>query len=185
MNVVFRCFGEQPIALRHQRLERREVRRRAPPLGMHLQLEPALVLLVDRLEKRRGLAGVDQHRNVEARARRPHRIELGVVNRDALAVAALQRQAEVLEDLQAARAGLDVGFEPRRGAQRRSRTDSDRRSRGWRTAPSASARGCRRRSRSSASARRRSRRSGSPAAAGSARPSRGRSSAQRSALRSK
>ena len=44
------------------------------------ELEPALVAVVERLEERRRLGDVNQHRHVQPRARLPDRIELGIVH---------------------------------------------------------------------------------------------------------
>ena len=80
---------------------------------MHLQLEPALVGWIDRLEERRGLAGVDEHRNVQPRARLPDRIELGIVERHAGAVARLTLRPKFLKIFSPRAPGFDVGLELR------------------------------------------------------------------------
>ncbi len=110
-----RMLREEAIALSHDRLERRVGRWRTSAFGMDLQFHPPLVVLVHGIEERRRLAGVNEHGDVEPRAGLEDRVELGVVHRDALAIAALHRQAEVLEDLQALRARLHIVLEPGRG----------------------------------------------------------------------
>ena len=82
-----------------------------PAIGIQRELQPALVRVVERLEERRRLGDVDEHRHVEPRARGPDRIELRIVDRQAAAVGLPHEHAEVLEDLQPHRAGLDVRVE--------------------------------------------------------------------------
>ena len=102
---------EQPVALGHQRVERRVGGRRAAPIRMHLQLEPALVVLVHGLEEGRRLAGVNQDGNADSRAGLEHLVEFRVVHSHTAAIGACQREAEVLEDLQPLRPGAQVGLE--------------------------------------------------------------------------
>jgi hypothetical protein len=77
-------------------------------VGVQRELEPPFVACSERLEKRLRLGDVDQHRHVEPRARGPDRIELGIVDAQPAAVGFPVEHAEVLEDLEAHRAGLDV-----------------------------------------------------------------------------
>ena len=111
-----RVLRHQPIALPHQVLERRKPRAvEVPAVGKQRHLEPALVVVVERLEELRRIRGVDEHRNVEPRRRLPDRIELGIVQLQARSVGLAYGEAEALHDLaEAERAGLDVGFELRR-----------------------------------------------------------------------
>ena len=116
MNVVFGCRANRRLRSAISVSNPRELAGRAPAFGVDLQFEPSLVGLGDRLEKRLGLGRVDQHGHAVSRAGLPHGVELGIVHRHATARGALHRQSEVLEDLQAPCAGLEVGLEPGRGA---------------------------------------------------------------------
>ena len=78
-------------------------------------LEPALVVVVERLEELRRIGHVNEDRDLQPRSRLPDRIQLGIVQLQARAVGLAGGQAEALHDLaNADRAGLDVGFELRR-----------------------------------------------------------------------
>ena len=107
-----RMTPEEAIALGHQLLERRVRRRREPSVAEERQLEPALVLVVDRLEELLRIGGVDEDRNIEPCGGLPDRIELRIVELQARPVALACVEAEALVDLaDAERAGLDVGLE--------------------------------------------------------------------------
>ena len=105
--------GEEAIAFGHQLFERREARAiRIPAVRIERQLEPALVVEVDRLEELGGIGRVDVHGDLQARAGLPDRIELGIVELQAGPVGLLRGQPEVLHDLaEALRPGLDVLFD--------------------------------------------------------------------------
>src|SRR5206468_5800926 len=79
-----------------------------------LQLEPALVVVVPGIEKRRGLRYVDKHVNAKLGALVPHRIEFGIVDVHALTAGVFHIHSEILEYFQAlCAAALDVLLEPR------------------------------------------------------------------------
>ena len=69
MNCVFGCLRDHVVALGHQLLEADAGLVAA--IGIERELEPALVGVVERLEERRRLGDVDEHRDVQPRARRP------------------------------------------------------------------------------------------------------------------
>ena len=110
---MFGMLGKQPIPLAHQLLEGREPRAiLVPTIAEERELEPALVLVVERLEELRRIGHVNEDRNLEAGSRLPHGIELGIVELEPRAVGLARRQAEALVDLaDPDGAGLDVGFE--------------------------------------------------------------------------
>src|SRR5258707_2213130 len=116
-----RMLGKQMIAFRHQRLERRILRRRPRTTRKFLQLLPAFVVIIPRIEKRRRLRHVNQHRDPQLRALLEHRVKLRIVHVHALPIRVLQFHPEVLEDFQPLRAVLDVLFEPLRHALPESR----------------------------------------------------------------
>ena len=78
-----RMLPEQVVALRHQLLERDLAGLIVAAVAEERQLEPALVVHVDRLEELLRFGRVDEDRNVQARARVPERIELRIVDRAA------------------------------------------------------------------------------------------------------
>ena len=92
-------------------------------IGIQRQLQPSLVGVIERIEKRLRLGDVDQHRHVEPRARLPNRIELRLVHAQTTAVRLAIEHAEVLEHLQADRTRFDVRFELGRRFRSRSGTD--------------------------------------------------------------
>ena len=103
---------EQVVALRHQLLEARKLAGRIATVAEQRQLEPALVVVVDRLEELRGIRRVDEDGNLQPRAGIPDRIELGIVELQARSVRFARAQAEPFADLaDADGAGLQVGFE--------------------------------------------------------------------------
>ncbi len=105
------------VLLGHQRLEGRVALRRTGALRELRELEPALVVLVDRLEEGARLAGMDEHRDAELARLAPEREDARVVHRHALAGGVLHLHAEVLEDLEPDGAALlHVALELRRGA---------------------------------------------------------------------
>src|SRR4029077_9644726 len=84
-----------------------------------LELEPALIMVVHRLEEFLWISRVDEHRKLEARGRLPNGIELGVVEGEARTVRLADRLAEVLWDLaDAHRSRSHVGLELRHRALR-------------------------------------------------------------------
>src|SRR6185436_20393001 len=95
-----------------------------PAIGIERKLQPALVRVVERVEERRRLGNVDEHGNVEPRAGGPDRIELRIVDLQAAPVRLPHEHAEVLENLQPHRAGLDVGVELLRRARAEAWPDS-------------------------------------------------------------
>ena len=111
-----RVHREKMIAFRHQRFKRRIFRRRPRALRKLFQLQPAFVVFVPGIEKRRRLGDVNQHRNAEVGAFFKHRRKGGIVHVDALAAFVMQLHAEVFENLQALRAVLDVLFKTLRDA---------------------------------------------------------------------
>src|SRR6266852_3044213 len=114
--ICSRMLCKQMVALRHQRLKRRILRRRPRPPWKFLQLLPALIVVVPRIDKRRRLPDVNQHGNLELRALLKHGIKYRIVYVDAFAIRIFQVHPEILENLQSLRAILDVLFQPRRHA---------------------------------------------------------------------
>ena len=96
-------------------LEGRVLLGRAGAAGKLLELQPPLVVLVLRLEEGTRLAGVDEHRDPELGALVPDGIQARIVDRHAPAARVGHGQAQVLEDLQAARAVAHVLGELRGG----------------------------------------------------------------------
>ena len=101
--------ADHVVALGHQLLEADAGL--MTPIGIERQLEPPFVRVVERLEECRGLGDVNQHGHVEPRARLPDRIELRIVDLQAAAVGFPIEHPQILEDLQAHRARIDVFFE--------------------------------------------------------------------------
>ena len=112
---MFGMLREQPVALAHQLLEGGKSRPiLIAPVAEERQLEPALVVVVERLEELGRVGHVDEDRDLETRRRLPHRIELGIIELEPRAVGLAGGQAEALVDLaDADRARLDVGLELR------------------------------------------------------------------------
>src|SRR5688572_31259454 len=81
-------------------------RSRPGPAGKLGELQPALVVLVDRVEEGRRLGGMDQNRNAQLSRLAPHRVEPGIVGADPLPAAVFEVHAEILEDLEADGTGL-------------------------------------------------------------------------------
>jgi hypothetical protein len=107
-----RVLLEQAIALRDQLLEARKLVGRIAPIAEQRQLEPPLVLEIDRLEELLRLRRVDEHRDVQARAGVPHGIEVGIVDLEERAVGLARSQAERLADLaDADGAGFEIGLQ--------------------------------------------------------------------------
>ena len=105
-------LAEHVVALRHQLLEARKAILRIAAIGKERQLEPALIVIVDRLEKFLRVGRVNEHRQLEPRACVPDRIELRVVDPQTRAVGLLDGEAEALGNFaDANRAGGDIGFE--------------------------------------------------------------------------
>ena len=118
-----RMLLEETVALRHQLFERGIVAGRVAPIAEQRELQPALVVVVDRLEELRGIGGMDEDRNLETGARLPERIEIRIVEMEARAVGLARAQAEALADFaDADRARLEVGFELRDGFLRPARS---------------------------------------------------------------
>src|SRR6266481_3294807 len=111
-----RVLREQMIALRHQRLERRILRRRPRASRKLFQLLPALVVVVPRIEKRRRFRHMNQHRKLQLRAFFKDGVKFRIVRVHALAVRVFQVHSEILENFQSLRTVLDVFFQSRRHA---------------------------------------------------------------------
>jgi len=77
-----RVFPEQAIAFGVDLLEGREAIPRIPAIGIERELEPALVLIVDRLKELLRVGRVDQHGHVETCRGVPDGIELRIVERE-------------------------------------------------------------------------------------------------------
>jgi hypothetical protein len=90
---------EQVVALGHQLLEAREAIGGITAIGEKGKLEPALVVVVDRLEELLRISGVDEHRQVQARACVPDGIELGIVDPQPCPIDLPDIQAELFRDL--------------------------------------------------------------------------------------
>ena len=87
-----RVLGEQSIALPHQLFERRKARSiEVAAIRIKRHLQPALVLVVHRLEELRRVGGVDEDRDVQPGRGLPDRIELGIVQLQARAVGLARR----------------------------------------------------------------------------------------------
>ncbi len=109
-----RVAAEEVVPLRHQLLEVRVLVRRNLPPREERQLEPPLVVVIQRLVELRRIGGVDEDRQAKACRRLPHRLEIGIVHRQAAAVGLADGLAEALPDLaDAHRAGRGVGLELR------------------------------------------------------------------------
>ena len=85
--------------------------------GLNLELEPALVVFVHRLEETPRIGGMDEDGDSIFRADCPHRVEARVVHFDA-ALAVAQGGAELLPNLESDRPGFDVGLQLGRRALR-------------------------------------------------------------------
>src|SRR6267378_1570273 len=112
---------EKAIALRHQRLERRILRRRPRASRKFFQLLPALVVIVPRIEKRRRFRHVNQHGKLQLRAFFKDGVKFRIVRVHALSAGIYQIHSEILEDFQSLRAVLDVLFQASRHAFSKSR----------------------------------------------------------------
>ena len=84
------------------------------PVGVALQLLPALVGLVERVEEGDRVGDMDRHGDAQLPGRGPERIETTVVDRHEPAVRAACPQAERLPDLEAAGARRNAVPQPRR-----------------------------------------------------------------------
>ena len=90
-----RMSGEEAVAFGHQLFERGETRAiRIAAVRIERQLEPALVVIVDRLEELGGIGSVDVHGNLQTRACLPDGIEFGIIELQARTVGLLRRQPE-------------------------------------------------------------------------------------------
>src|SRR5687768_11551535 len=107
----FRVAREHVSLLGHDRLPARILLRWTRPAGKLVQFEPSLIVFVDRLEEYRGLGSMDQNGDLVSSADLEYAVEARIVNVNALALGVLQIHAEILEDLQALRAILDVLLE--------------------------------------------------------------------------
>ena len=83
------------------------------PLGMLVQLVPALAEPVERREERAGVARVDLDRPLVTGADFPDRVELGIIDRYESAVLVAGAEAQRLVELQALGAGLEALAQPR------------------------------------------------------------------------
>src|SRR5687768_3948262 len=106
-----RVLAEHAMLLGDDRRPRRILAGRARALGALLQLEPALVVLVVRLEELARLGGVDENRDAQLARLAPHRIETRIIHRHPLPRAILQVEPKVLEDLESASPRFHVALE--------------------------------------------------------------------------
>ena len=106
-----RVLAKDTVLLGHDRRPRRILARRTRALRTLLQLQPALVGLVVRLEELARLRGVDEHGNAQLARLAPHGIEPRIIDRHALARSVLEVEPEILEDLESASARLDILLE--------------------------------------------------------------------------
>ena len=107
-----RMLLEEVVALCHQVFERHLTGLVVSPVGEERELEPALVLHVNRLEELLGLGGVDEGWEVEPRERVPDRVELWVVHLEPAAIGLPDSEAKTLGHLaDADRARLHIGLE--------------------------------------------------------------------------
>ncbi len=106
MNVVLRMTLDQFCQTIHDRHERRKRRAEKLPIGMALQLFPAFVRFIQRIEKRHRISHVDHHGPIEFRRRLPDGIEPRIVDLHQFAMMIAHVQSERLPDLQTLRAPL-------------------------------------------------------------------------------
>ena len=142
MNVVRGWRRDEPLERRQQRVEGRHARRvgvvvgpRRPemPVRVGVELLPALVRRVERLEERHRIGDVDDDRDPELRGGRPQRVEPRVVDGDQPAVRVACAKPERLPDLEPAGAAGDGVPQRAPPPSRRTRHRSpSRRSRGRR-----------------------------------------------------
>ena len=111
-----RVAGKESVLLRDQLVPREIGLLGLVAVGAEFELEPALVVFVHGLKETGGVGGVDEDGDFIFCADRPDAVEARVVGFDALALAVLEHHAEVLPDLEADGAGLDVGFDLGGGA---------------------------------------------------------------------
>src|ERR1051326_5617656 len=90
---------EEIVTLRQQFLEGRELGLRIASPRKERQLEPALVGVILWMKEFARIRGVDEDREMQARTRVPHGIEIGIVDAETRAVALPVVQAERLGDL--------------------------------------------------------------------------------------
>src|SRR5690606_15089728 len=76
-------LAEEVVPLLHERLEVDLVRTVVAPVGEERELQPPLVLQIERLVERRWLRGMDERRNIESGHGLPDRIELRIVDAQA------------------------------------------------------------------------------------------------------
>ena len=119
-----RVLAKEVVALGHQLFEGDLTRLVVAAIGEERELEPALVVEVERLEELLRLGGVDEDREIEPGEGLPDRIQLRVVHLEPAAIGLARGEAEALRDLtDADRAGLDVGFELLHSLRAPCRTD--------------------------------------------------------------
>src|SRR5687767_1534384 len=106
-----RMLFEKAVLLGDDGRPRRVFAGRAGALGTLLELEPPLVGLVVRLEELARLRGVDEYGDAQLARLAPHGIEARIVDGNAFSRPILQVESQVLEDLEAARPGLDVALQ--------------------------------------------------------------------------
>ena len=82
------------------------------PVGVVVELMPALVLGVERREEGAWVGRVDHDRALVLAAQLPERIDLGIVDRDEAAVLVAMAQSQGLVDLQALGSGLETRLQP-------------------------------------------------------------------------
>ena len=111
-NVVARMPPDEAPERPEQRVERRETRsvahldgprRPEVPVRVRVQLLPALVVRIERLEERDRVGDVDDDREAQVGGGRPERVEPRVVDVDEAAVGVARPQPEQLPDLEPAR----------------------------------------------------------------------------------
>ena len=113
--------GDDPDPLGVQLGAAGEVLAVEEPLGVLVELVPALVVPVERREEGAGVARVDLDRPLVPGADLPDRVELGVVDRQEAAVLVADAQAQRLVELQPLGPGLEALGQPRRLAVRPAR----------------------------------------------------------------
>jgi len=111
MNVVPGCPGRDGLERRYQAVEPGVLGVMERPVGAGQQFLEALVALVNRIEERHGVGGVDGDRDAEPARGVPQRVQPRVIGQDHPAVGVPDTQAEVLPHLQAAGARRHRPFE--------------------------------------------------------------------------
>ena len=112
MNVVFGCRAMTRCSWASRSWRLGNVVAVEEPVGVLVQLVPALVVAVQRREEGGRVGGVDHDRPLVLAADLPDRVELRVVDRHELAVLVAVAQPEGLVELQALGPGLEARLQP-------------------------------------------------------------------------